>query len=474
VIRRPAGKVVWSGAEAAASAALSFLSVFLVARLIGPAELGIGAAAVSAHVLLWIGVNALFADALVQRPEVNPVQAASALWAGVGAGVLGALLMGGLGWPIAAALGDPRLVAMCLLLALPLPLVGAAGAVQGLLTRRRRYRALAGRTLVGQGLGTLAGIGFAMAGAGAWALVLQQCVTALAGALALILRCPERPLPVCRWADVRALLAVGLPLTASTLVQQARYRVFALVIGATAGPAVLGQVHMAFRLVDTVRELAITALWRLALPTMSERQHDPRALQESLDRMLALSGLVLFPAAGAMLVTLPDIVRLVLGPVWAPAGQAACLLTLLAAVSFLTFPGGVALIARGRARRALAVSLATTLLTLAGALALRPATPDDAALLWIGAQLLVMPWSCLLVAGAMGAPVLAQLRAGLPALALAGVATGAAALVPAGDAGAICLRLAVGAAVYVPGALLLLRGHVRSVLQAVGLAENLA
>ena len=74
------------------------------------------------------------------------------------------------------SLGDNRLVTMSVVLALPLPLVGAAGPVQGLLTRNRAYRTLAVRTLIGQGLGTLTGIASALAGAGAWALVLQQVV----------------------------------------------------------------------------------------------------------------------------------------------------------------------------------------------------------------------------------------------------------------------------------------------------------
>ncbi len=138
--------------------------------------------------------------------------------------------------------------------------------MQGILTRDRAYKVLAGRAVIGQGLGTLAGIAAAMAGAGAWALVLQQCVTSLAGALSLIVRATWKPRLVMRWAAIRALLRTGLPLAASTLVQQSRYRVFAVLIGGTAGPAALGVVHLAFRLVDTVRDLALTALWRLMLP----------------------------------------------------------------------------------------------------------------------------------------------------------------------------------------------------------------
>ncbi len=287
-MRLPTSNVFWSGLEAAAASGLSFAAAFVVARIVGPAELGVGAAVVAINVLLCVVVNALFADALVQRPGLTAEEASSGLWAGLAAGALGALIQIALAWPLGLAIADPRISPMCLLLALPLPLVGTAGAVQGLLTRDRQYRRLAGRTLFGQGGGTLVGILLAGHGAGAWALVCQQATTSLLGALVLLLGTEFRPRPICRWRDVRALLAIGLPLTAGTLVQQGRYRAFAVLIGSLAGPAVLGQVHMAFRLVDTVRDLAINALWRLLLPTMSERQADRPALRASIERSLAL------------------------------------------------------------------------------------------------------------------------------------------------------------------------------------------
>ena len=237
---------------------------------------------------------------------------ASAIWASTAAGVVAAAIQIAAGPLLGALLTDPRLPAMSALLALPLPLVGAGGAMQGMLTRDRNYRALAGRTLIGQGLGTLAGIAAALAGAGAWALVLQQMVSATAGALALLLRANWRPsaqrrslMRALRRPNLRAvreLLALGLPLTASTLVQLGRYRLFVLVIGATAGAAPLGEVHMAFRLVDTVRELVFTALWRLMLPAMSARQQELAALRRVMDRCLGLAALVVLPLLGMMAV----------------------------------------------------------------------------------------------------------------------------------------------------------------------------
>lgn len=463
MIRRATRGIAWSGMEAASAAALSLASAFLVARMIGPSELGIGAAAVSVHVLLWVAVNALFGDALVQRQAVDDAVASSALWTSVGVGCVAMAVQAGSGWLLAALLDDRRLVAMALWLALPLPLVGAAGVVQGRLTRARGYARLAGRTIVGQGLGTLAGVAAALAGAGAWATVGQQMVTSVVGALALLIGAGWRPQLLWHWQPVRELLAVGLPLTASTLVQHARYRLFALLIGGTAGAAALGQVHVAFRLVDTVRELSFTALWRLMLPVLSERQHDRPALLATVDRLLAVSSIVTLPLCGALAVTLVPLVGLLLGPNWAAAGQAAQPLIGLMVLLVLMFPSGVALVAVGKAHYTLIANVAGIVATWVGVLVCRPADPLQAVLVWCATQLVISPYALWTNARELGVGPLRPLRAGMPMLGVTVVATLAALLLPQafGPPVAldrlIALRLLLGCMVVTVGALLVLR-----------------
>src|SRR5271165_4096140 len=111
-MREPSGAVFWSGLEAASAAAQSFASAFLIARLVGPAELGIGAAVVAPQVLLCIAVNALFADAIAQRPALDIEAASSAFWASVAVGCVAAVVMAALGWPVSQALADPRVPRM--------------------------------------------------------------------------------------------------------------------------------------------------------------------------------------------------------------------------------------------------------------------------------------------------------------------------------------------------------------------------
>jgi O-antigen/teichoic acid export membrane protein len=402
----------WSGFDAAASAALSIVTSFAVARIVGPAELGIGAAVTMLHVVLWVVTNALFADAIVQRAAIDNRVLSSAFWASIAVGCLAMLAQAASGPGLAAIMGDARLVPMSLVLAIPLPLVGAAGVIQGLLTHERAYRRLALRTLVGQGLGTIVGVWAAFAGAGAWALVCQQAVASAAGALAMLIGRRWIPGRCFDIAAVRSLLTVGLPLTASTLVLIARYRLFAVLIGASAGAEVLGQVHIAFRLVDTVRELTFSALWRLMLPALSEHQRDRHAMLAQVDRWLRLCVMVVFPLCAALGVALTRIVGVLMGPGWVVTGQAAVPLIVLMAWSALTFPSGVALVAVGRARLTLYANLTGLIGACVAVLLLRPADPWQAVMIWTVSQILVSPYSLWVNARALGVGMIRPLTGG--------------------------------------------------------------
>jgi PST family polysaccharide transporter len=406
--------VFWSALEAAGSAMFSVAAAFIVARLIGPSEVGIGATAVAVHVLLWVAVNALFADAIVQRDAIDETTLSSAAWASTVTGCAASAVQAGSGWLLAWMLNDPRLVPMALLLALPFPFVGMGGALQGLLTRQRRYRALAARTLIGQGAGMVVGIALAFAHAGAWAPVVQQTTGSVLAAFVLMSVAGWRPRWICRWSAVRSLLRIGLPLTASTLLQIGRYRVFAILIGGTAGATALGQIHVAFRLADTVRDITFTALWRLLLPILSDHQHDRDALLRQVDRLLLLSSTVTLPLCGGMALALVPLTTLLLGPTWHESGAAAEPLVAVTALLALMFPSGTALIAVGQARFALFANLAGLVATVAFVLVLRPATPWAAVVVWCGAQIFVSPYSLWMNARALGVGLARPLRAGVP------------------------------------------------------------
>jgi len=425
--------VFWSAVEAAGAALFSVSAAFVVARLIGPSELGVGAVAVAVHVLLWVAVNALFADAIVQRRAIDNATLSSAAWASAATGCGAAVLQAGSGWLLAWMLHDARLIPMTLLLAAPFPFVGMGGALQGLLTRQRRYRVLAARTLIGQGIGMVVGIALAWRHAGAWAPVVQQCTGSILSAMVLICATGWQPGLICHWSAVRSLLQIGLPLTASTLLQIGRYRVFAVLIGGTAGATALGQIHVAFRLADTVRDITFTALWRLLLPILSEHQHDRASLLRQVDRLLLLSSAVTLPLCGGLAVALVPLTTLILGPTWQAAGLAAEPLVALTTVLMLMFPSGTALIAVGRARFILYANLAGLLATVTLVLLVRPATPWAAVMIWCAAQVFVVPYGLWVNGRALGVGPLRPVLAGVPMLLVSAAGVAAALAFDAGE-----------------------------------------
>jgi O-antigen/teichoic acid export membrane protein len=219
-------------------------------------------------------------------------------------------------------------------------------------------------------------------------------------------------------------LRIGLPLTGSTLLQIGRYRMFVVLIGGTAGATALGQIHVAFRLADAVREIAFTALWRLLLPILSEHQHDSTAMLRQVDRLLRLSSAGMMPLCGGLAVSLIPLTTLVLGPAWETAGVAAEPLVGLTALMMLMFPSGVALIAVGRARFTLFANLAGLVATVVFVPLIRPATPWEAVLVWCAVQMFISPYSLWVNARSLGVGMFRPLRAGVPMLLItaAGVA----------------------------------------------------
>ena len=117
--------IAWPAAEAGGAAILAILSSFVVARVVGPAEVGIAATVVSVHVLLWVVVNALFADAVVQRADIDHGALSGAFWASTAIGIAMMAVQAASGWGLAWLLDDDRLPAMAMTLAVSLPLWAA-------------------------------------------------------------------------------------------------------------------------------------------------------------------------------------------------------------------------------------------------------------------------------------------------------------------------------------------------------------
>src|SRR5262245_37646639 len=79
---------IWALVESGGLSALSLLTLLILARLVGPKELGVAALAFGVVQLLTVIVEGLLHDAVVQRPNLDKLYLDTAFWTSTVAGVL--------------------------------------------------------------------------------------------------------------------------------------------------------------------------------------------------------------------------------------------------------------------------------------------------------------------------------------------------------------------------------------------------
>ncbi len=364
--------------------------MLVIGRVIGPEATGTGMIAIASFTLFDMVGATLFPDALVQHRRLETRHAGSALTFAMAVGLVAGLLFAGFG-PMLAGWSDAPLVSvLCLALAPLLPLSAFSGAASGLVLREQRFALLATRVLIGQPVALLAGLAFAYAGAGPWAMIANQA-TATAVVFLLMFLFARAPLrPRLDRAALRELWPVALPQVAAIGVLVGRYRLFLVVLGLMTSEAVLAVSHFAFRMLDAVLVMVWQATGRIAMPRLCALQHDRHALAEAYGDLAQLQALLGMPMAAGIALVAPDLVQALLGPAWAGAAHAAQIAGFAAVLTFIYGDTLSLFVALGKARWNLGVNIVLLILPLAALLIVQPETPQQVAIAW-AAQSWVMP-----------------------------------------------------------------------------------
>lgn len=326
--RQMASSAMWAGVSSAGNQILSFVVFVVVARLVTPQEFGIVALAVLLLDLSLILSVAGLVDAVIQRPELDEEAADTAFWANLGLGALFGLLALLLAAPVAALFATPELEHVVNLLAISFIITGAGTIHTARLMRNFGFRALALRNLVTGLLSGAVGIGVALGGGGADALIAQRLVaaacTTIIGWWAL------RWVPRLRFSPraFRELMRYGARTTGAQLVLQLNTRLLELIAGLFIGPVAVGILRIAHRATDTLTQLTIMPFQQTALPVLARAQGDRASSQAAYLGLSRLSAFIVLPAFAGTFSIAPIAVSFVFGAQWAEAGplmQLVCL-----------------------------------------------------------------------------------------------------------------------------------------------------
>ena len=295
---------------------LAVAATAVIARFVSPEEFGIVAMVIAilgiARVLEEFGLG----DAAIQAERITQGEVTSLAIVNVVAGLVltaGFMACG----PLVADFYDrPELVAICLALA-PLFIFAAIGAQPRAMMRRGfQFRSLAIAQTVSLVCAAITGMVAAIAGLGAWAIVLQHLAGGGALAVASCIASGWRPCRPAPLSDIRPMLGYGLNLGASQFLNALTRNVDNIVIGRWVGPAALGAYGRAFQLMTLPSTQLNQPLSSAVVPALSRLQRDParyRRLYRSSVEVIASLALPLAVFTG---VAAPAMVGTLLGPDW--------------------------------------------------------------------------------------------------------------------------------------------------------------
>jgi O-antigen/teichoic acid export membrane protein len=416
---RAARSLIWTALESFGLSGLSFLSLIILSRFLSAAEFGAAAIVLGLIQILNLFVEITFHDALVQRREVEEKHFDTAFTVNliVAVAISATCFLGADAF--AAVVGEPSVAPLLGPMSLSLPAMGFAASLIARQRREMEFRPLAIRSLAGRAGGAVLAIAAAVAGAGAWALVVQQVASVAFASAVLWAFATHRPRLRFSREAFGALIGFGVRTTSVNVVFFSIQRLFVIGVGSYLGAAAAGYVTLAFRCVDMLRDLAAGAILQLSLPLFSRLQDDRAELERHYVAAVELSAATMFPVFVGLAVTAPEAVELLFGAKWLPAAPYVALLALLAVQYFTRMFGLPLMSALGRPHYSLVSGLTQLLCVAIGLVTVGRLSADWAMTVWVIRLVVAMPIDLAMLKRVSGISRWHQIRGALPILGIA-------------------------------------------------------
>ena len=360
--------LLWSALSFGSSKLVLFGMTLVLARLLAPSDFGLVAAGLTLIALLEIALDLGIGAAVVYEQEsglTDRVRSAFTLNLAV-ASVLA--FCGVLSAPaVAAFFRAPAATELFQVLFLYLVLRGASQVQTAVLQRDLRYR---DRTVVDVTRAVVRGavsVGLALAGAGAWAIVLGLLAGELVGLALTIAYVPLLPAVKLQRSVVGTLLRFGAAVLGIKVVTALLTKSDNLIVGHRLGPEDLGLYSIAFRLPELSIDTVHWIFSSVAFAVYSRaRAQGLAAFREGMLRALRLTTLFGFSAGAGLAIAAPLAVPLLFSDVWTPAVGATIFLALAHGLASIGYASGDIFPALGQPSALLRLTACMTLIAVVG------------------------------------------------------------------------------------------------------------
>jgi PST family polysaccharide transporter len=314
---RGAGMTILSGA---AGVAIQIASAVVLGRLLHPVDFGLVTMVTTFSILLMNAPANGVIDSTLQRKEVTEGLASTMFWVNIA--VCSVLSVG---FIVAAPLvarfySEPLTRGISIAMSATILLYGVSIVHASLLRRAMQFTALAKNDIIGRALGVVASIGFAMAGWGYWSLVIGACTLALSVSLGVLILCPWMPRMPRRRTGARSAVSFGTQISGRFSVNYFARNADNLLVGWRFGAGALGFYKKAYDLFALSASQLVAATSSVAVAALSRVRDDRDQYFRYLLGAVGVMSMIGMGLAGDLTLVGKDVIRVLLGPGWEPAG----------------------------------------------------------------------------------------------------------------------------------------------------------
>lgn len=308
--------LAWKGASQIFRQVSRIVVAIVLARLLTPHDFGL-----AAMVVVFSGLVLVFADlalgaALVQRPTITERDRSTAFWTSAAVGA--AFTVGGVAasGAVASFYGEPDVRPLFAALSLGF-VVTALGTTQSALLRREMdFRALEVRQIGATLAGAFVGVTLAVLDYGAWAIIGQQLMVAVASTTLLWSVSRWRPRLVFSVASLRDLGGFGANVFGTRILFYFNRNADNLLIGRFLGASALGAYALAYNVMLAPVSRILMPVAEVLFPAMSRMEGDRERIASVWFRVTRLVGALTVPAMLGLIIVAPEFVNVVLGEQW--------------------------------------------------------------------------------------------------------------------------------------------------------------
>lgn len=311
----------WQSISYVGGKLLVLVSTAILARLLTPSDFGLVALALVfvtyAEVVADFGV----AQALIYLPSRRSYADAAVVLSAAWSVTLVVVAL--LAAPaVASFFGRPDVTPIFRVLSLSLLLNGIGQVPDALLRRDLKFRTQIAGNLARAAVQGIASVALAVAGMGAWAIVLGQLAGEAAWALTLWVLVdyrPRRGFHRLVRSDVKELVGYGAPAAGNALVLSLVFNIDYLIVGRRLGARALGYYTLAFRIPQMLIIQVFYILSTVTFPLYARVRDSAERLRPGYLLAVKLQSAYGVIAGVALAVTAGDLVPLAFGERWTPS-----------------------------------------------------------------------------------------------------------------------------------------------------------